>query len=107
MRNESRATVGAAPLTTQLDCETAALLRQVLLPILEAATDWSGLAGALARKGYALTFRSGRMVIVQSETGRPLSTGRGLGMPLSVLAARLGRPALRLSRDGSSAELHA
>lgn len=65
------------------------------------------MPGALARKGYALTFRRGRMVIVQSETGRPLSTGRGLGMPLAVLAARLGRPALRLSRDGCSAELHA
>ncbi|MCA0962491.1 hypothetical protein [Salipiger bermudensis] len=107
MRNEFRASVGAAPLTMQLDCESAALLRQILLPVVEAATDWPGLAGALARKGYGLTFRRGRMVIVQNETGRPVSTGRGLGMPLAGLAARLGRPSLRLSRDGCSAELHA
>jgi hypothetical protein len=47
------------------------------------------------------------MVIVRSDTGRPPSTGRGLGMPLAVRAARLGRPALRLGRDGASAKLHA
>ena len=37
MRSEARATVGATPLTSQLYCE--------------AATDWSGLVGALAPRG--------------------------------------------------------
>jgi len=107
LRSEARATVGATPLTSQLDCESAALLRQGLLPALEAVTDWPGRAGALAPRGQGMTFRNVRMVIVRSCTGWPPSTGRGLGMPLAVRAARLGRPALRLSRDGASAELHA
>ncbi|MCR8549021.1 hypothetical protein M4578_14375 [Salipiger sp. P9] len=95
----------SAPLPDPLDCETAALLRQVLLPVLETAPDWKTLAKTLARKGYDITFRMGHMVILNAETGAALCTGRMLGAPLQSLSGRLGRPALRLNPDGCSAEL--
>lgn len=88
-----------------LDCETAALLRQVLLPIFDSASGWASLAAALARRGYALTFRRGHMVVLNAETGTALCTGGAIGAPLGTLSARLGRPALRLNPDGCSAEL--
>ncbi|MBR9837299.1 hypothetical protein [uncultured Salipiger sp.] len=99
--------VGPVTLPETPDCETAALLRQILLPVLENAPDWRSLAGELARKGYEITFRLGRMVIVDAETGAALGTGHMLGAPLASLAARLGRPAIRLNRDGCTAELDA
>ncbi|MBN9886266.1 hypothetical protein [Salipiger abyssi] len=94
-----------AALPDPLDCETAALLRQVLLPILETASSWASLSAALARRGYALTFRMGHMVILNAETGTALCTGGAMGTPLGTLSARLGRPALRLNSDGCTAEL--
>ncbi|MGR3377699.1 hypothetical protein [Salipiger abyssi] len=94
-----------AALPDPLDCETAALLRQVLLPIFESASEWASLAAALARRGYALTFRMGHMVILNAETGTALCTGGTIGAPLGTLSARLGRPALRLNPDGCTAEL--
>ncbi|MCA0847149.1 hypothetical protein [Salipiger thiooxidans] len=99
--------VGPVTLPETPDCETAALLRQILLPVLENAPDWRSLAGELARKGYEITFRLGRMVIVDAETGAALGTGHMLGAPLASLTARLGRPAIRLNRDGCTAELDA
>ncbi|GGG69805.1 hypothetical protein GCM10011415_16620 [Salipiger pallidus] len=87
------------------DSETAALLRQALLPILEQAPDWPSLAAGLARKGYALGFRMGHMVIMSAETGAILGTGHGFGAPLASIARRIGRPVLRLGRDGCSASL--
>ena len=96
---------GATTLPPPLDCETAALIRQVLLPIFDAAPDWQSLSRALSRKGYSVGFRQGRMVILDDTTGSALCTGRDGGTPLRTLAQRLGRPALKLHRDGRSAEL--
>lgn len=96
---------GATTLPQPLDCETAALIRQVLLPIFDTAPDWQSLSRALNRKGYRVGFRQGRMVILDDATGSALCTGQDGGTPLRALAQRLGRPALKLHRDGRSAEL--
>ncbi|MCC1494264.1 hypothetical protein J1C49_16715 [Cognatishimia sp. F0-27] len=91
-------------LPAPLDCETQMLLRRFLSPILETAPDWPALARALQAKGYGLGFRAGHLVILR-EQGEPLCTGRSLGVPLRSIAARIGRPALRGSADGLTAEL--
>ncbi len=88
-----------------LDSETAAMLRMVLRPVLDGATDWRGLSRALARKGYRLAFRDGRMLIVDGYSDQAISTGAAIGAPLRALAERLGRPPLRLVDDGRSAVL--
>ncbi|EPX79783.1 hypothetical protein [Salipiger mucosus] len=98
-----RADAGAVP--SGPDCETAALLRQFLTPIFEAARSWRDLAERLDRRGYGVTFRLGRMLVFDRETGTALCTGTSMGVPLRELAARLGRPVLRLNHDGCSAEL--
>ena len=84
----------------RLDCETAALVRGFLRPIFEQARSWSDLTARLAARGYDLEFRDGRLVVLIHEDHRPLCTGRDLGEPLAELAARLGRPQLKLGRDG-------
>ncbi|WP_260349764.1 hypothetical protein [Alloyangia mangrovi] len=88
-----------------LDSETAALLRMVVLPQIEAASSWGDLVMRLREKGFGLGFRAGRMILNRLDSGAEICTGRSLGAPLRGLAARLGRPALRLSRDGLSARL--
>lgn len=87
-----------------LDSETAMLLRTVLLPHFEHATSWGDLCSRLAAKGYAITFRSGHLVL-EDETGKPVCTGSMIGSPLSRLADRLGRPKLRTDCSGASATL--
>ncbi len=89
----------------ELDSETAALLRMVVLPQIEAASSWGDLVMRLGDKGFGLGFRAGRMILNRLDSGAEICTGRSLGAPLRGLAARLGRPALRLSRDGRSAQL--
>lgn len=97
-------------MTTQLhrplDSETAAMLRIVLRPIIDDATDWPSLSGGLDRKGYHLGFRDGRMLIVDDYSGEAISTGDAIGVPLRALAQRIGRPPLRMASDGRSAVLH-
>ena len=88
-----------------LDSESAALLRMVVLPQIEAASSWGDLVMRLREKGFGLGFRAGRMILNRLDSGAEICTGRSLGAPLRGLAARLGRPALRLSRDGLSARL--
>lgn len=78
----------------------------MLRPLLETAQDWQGLSAALARKGYELHFRDGRMLFVERYTGQAICTGAAIGVPLRALADRLGRPSLTMSADGRSAVLH-
>lgn len=92
-------------LPAPLDCETAALLRSFLTPLLEEAESWPSLADALAAKGFALGFLEGHLVISRADTGAPLCTGRALGVPLSDLSRRLGRPAIRAHADGHTGDL--
>lgn len=92
-------------LPAPLDCETALLLRSFLTPLLEGATSWRGLADALADKGYGLGFREGHLVIHNADSGEPICTGNTLGVPLKVLAKRLGRPAVRVHQGGATGDL--
>ncbi|SFB01869.1 hypothetical protein SAMN05421688_2421 [Poseidonocella pacifica] len=96
-----------AELPTPLDFETKVLLRGFLLPLIEDAESWEQLREALGERGYDIAFRMGHMVIVTQETGQPLCTGQCLGTPLKSLAARLGRPQIRLHQGGHSAEFDA
>lgn len=96
---------GAAILPQPLDSETASLLRLFLGPVFENATDWHDLSRTLADKGYGLGFRQGRMVLLNGETKEPVCTGQAMGMPLSILASRLGRPCIRAHANGETGEL--
>lgn len=91
-------------LPAPLDCETNALLRLFLAPILETAPDWAGLAKALAAKGYDLCFREGHLVIL-NDLGEALCTGSDIGVPMARIAARIGRPCVLAHRDGHSGTL--
>ncbi|WP_299926618.1 hypothetical protein [uncultured Pelagimonas sp.] len=87
-----------------IDCETQALLRLFLGPILETAPNWSEIDTRLSEKGYGLCFREGRLVIL-NENGEAICTGRGLGIPLAEIANRIGRPSIKMHPDGHSGEL--
>lgn len=95
----------SAALPNPLDSETRVLLNGFLTPILERAGSWTDLRAQLAAKGYGISFRAGRMVLMNIESGDALCTGRTLGVPLRMLAHRLGRPAIKAHRDGISGEL--
>lgn len=92
------------PLPT-CDCETLALLRGFLTPILETADSWDSLARGLRGKGFDLTFRAGHLVILRAETGEALCTGRALGVPLRSLSARIGKPCIRAHSGGGAGDL--
>ncbi|SDX91035.1 hypothetical protein [Citreimonas salinaria] len=91
-------------LPAPLDSETLMLLRAFLRPIVDAAESWNDLACRLAERGYGLGFREGRLVVL-NESGLPICTGRCLGMPLRLLARRLGRASISAGRDGRSGVL--
>lgn len=103
-----RANWPQAPRTTglpkPLDSEALSLLRLFLTPILERARSWYDLSEGLRAKGFTLTFRQGRFVIL-NDGGEALCTGSDLGMPLARLAKRLGRPRVCASRTGDAGEL--
>lgn len=94
----------SATLPEPLDSETLALLRTFLRPIVDAAGSWNDLARRLAERGYGMGFSDGRLVIL-NENGVPICTGRCLGMPLRLLAGRLGRATISAGRDGRSGVL--
>ncbi len=87
-----------------LDSEALSLLRLFLTPVLERARNWYELSDQLRAKGFTLTFRQGRFVIL-NELGEAICTGRDLGVPLSRLAERLGRPRVCANRTGEAGEL--
>lgn len=95
----------AEGLLAPLDCETLALLRRFLGPILVESHNWSEIAERLSAKGYGLAFREGHLVIL-NEDGSPLCTGRALGTPLREISERIGRPCIRASTDGQRGELN-
>lgn len=88
-----------------LDCETRAMLRLFLSPILERATSWAQIAEQLQAKGYALGFREGHLVVL-NDLDQPLCTGSDLGIPLASISARIGRPCVKAHPGGTSGELY-
>lgn len=78
-----------------LDCETAALFRAFLFPILDRSASWRSLTRNLRDKGYELALQEGRLVLLDRDSGARLCFMRALGLPLADLVARLGRPHIR------------
>ncbi len=78
-----------------IDSESAALLRCWLQPLVARSASWEALTAALARRGYALAFRNGRLCLTLGPDGPCICSMRYLGASLRELSARLGRPAVR------------
>lgn len=95
----------ASALPGPLDSETLALLRGFLSPILETAPSWDALQTRLMEKGYGIAFCEGHLVIANAETGKPICTGRSLGVPLKQISERIGRPCVRAHSDGHTGAL--
>ncbi|MCG7519238.1 hypothetical protein [Ruegeria sp. Ofav3-42] len=85
-------TITVRQISTELDCESAALLRATILPIFASAANWAGLTDVLNDKGYGLVFRDGRMCITDNLTGDRVCGLRFLGLEFKELVRRLGRP---------------
>ncbi|MEX0307266.1 MAG: hypothetical protein AB3N12_07735 [Ruegeria sp.] len=77
---------------TELDCESAALLRAAIRPVFTSAASWAGLADILRDKGYRLAFRKGRLCITDRTTDERVCGLRFLGFELADLVRRFGRP---------------
>ncbi len=95
--NIQNTTHGLGPILTHkassdLDCETAALLRAAIRPIFASAASWSTLSDILKDKGYLLAFRQGRLCITDQETGQRICGLRFLGLEFRELVRRMGRP---------------
>ncbi|WP_108859509.1 hypothetical protein [Ruegeria sp. Alg231-54] len=78
--------------STELDCESAVLLRATILPIFASAASWAGLTDILNDKGYCLAFRDGRMCLTDQTTGDRVCGLRFLGLEFRDLVRQLGRP---------------
>ena len=97
--------VRAKASSKEIDCETAALLRAVILPAFSSAASWAGLADSLRNKGYRLAFQSGRLCLMDRSTGMRVCGLRFLGIELRDLVRRLGRPTVVARGDGANGEL--
>lgn len=95
----------APSLPRPLDSETRALLCGFLTPILEQAQSWAELESRLLDKGFSIGFCTGRLVISNATSGEPLCTGQSLGVPLRELSARMGRPVVKVAKDGQTGRL--
>ncbi|WP_170758690.1 hypothetical protein [Ruegeria lacuscaerulensis] len=89
---EQKGAISAHRASTELDCETAALLRATIRPAFSSAVSWSGLTEILRDKGYRLAFRQGRLCITDRDTGDRVCGLRFLGFEFKDLVRRLGRP---------------
>ncbi len=91
--------------STELDCETAALLRAAIRPIFAKAASWGSLADRLREKGYRLAFLKGRLCITDRTTGQRICGIRFLGFELKELVNRLGRPIVVARGNQADGEL--
>ncbi|WP_170478769.1 hypothetical protein [Ruegeria arenilitoris] len=78
--------------TTELDCESAALLRAAIRPIFDSAASWGNLADLLTQKGYRLAFRQGILCVTDRTTDERVCGLRFLGFEFRELVRRMGRP---------------
>ncbi|MGI9367271.1 MAG: hypothetical protein ACR2O2_00415 [Ruegeria sp.] len=94
IQTEKQGAGAQAPLakTTDLDCETAALLRAAIRPIFSNAANWGSLAETLKEKGYRLVFRQGRLCLTDTDTDARVCGLNFLGFEFRDLVSRLGRP---------------
>lgn len=85
------------------DCETASLIRAILLPVFAGASSWSDLIDCLHDKGYRLVFRDGALCLIHLSRGYRVCGLRFLGLSLPDLVDRLGRPCV-LAHPGQEAD---
>lgn len=78
--------------SSELDCETAALLRAAIRPLFATAASWGSLRDILRDKGYRLAFRQGSLCITDHATNERVCGLRFLGFELSDLIRQMGRP---------------
>ncbi|MDA7965106.1 hypothetical protein [Ruegeria sp.] len=90
MVTEGQSTARTA--STELDCESAALLRAAIRPLFASAASWGSLTDILKEKGYCLAFRSGRLCITDCTTDERVCGLRFLGLEFRDLVRRMGRP---------------
>ncbi|WP_170340227.1 hypothetical protein [Ruegeria arenilitoris] len=88
----SLGTAGIKNKSTELDSESAALLRASIRPLFTNALDWGALSGILREKGYSLAFRDGRLCLIDQATGDRVCGLKFLGFELRELVRRMGRP---------------
>lgn len=103
-------TKGSGPIlahkaASELDCESAALLRAAIRPIFATAASWANLADVLKDKGYRLAFREGRLCITDRATGARVCGIRFLGFELRDLVRRMGRPIVVARGNGADGEV--
>ncbi len=80
-----------------IDCETAAMLRGALMPVIRSADSWPDLVRRLESKGYGLVIHDHKLVLIDTRSDRLLCTGKFLGTPLDELRGRMGRPRINTS----------
>ncbi|MGX9356283.1 hypothetical protein ACS3SW_14305 [Roseobacteraceae bacterium S113] len=85
----------------RLDCETGALLRQVIAPLFAEADTWHGLRKDLTARGFDLRFEDGRLILIETVRGTKICSCRFLGHPLASLAQRLGKLRARPPHAGT------
>ncbi|MCG6559180.1 hypothetical protein MB818_13280 [Ruegeria sp. 1NDH52C] len=85
------------------DCETAALLRAVMLPLFHGAKTWAELIEVMRKRGYGLAFRDGAFCVTERGSGKRLCGLNFLGLSMEDLVNRLGRPCV-LAHHGDWAD---
>ncbi|WP_299641745.1 hypothetical protein [uncultured Ruegeria sp.] len=91
--------------STELDCETAALLRAAIRPIFASAASWGNLTDILKDKGYRLVFRQGRLCLTDRTTDARVCGLQFLGLEFRELVSRLGRPIVVARGDGANGDI--
>ncbi|GAB5437686.1 MAG: hypothetical protein FalmKO_28110 [Falsiruegeria mediterranea] len=87
----------------RIDCETASLLRAILLPLFASATSWTDLIDKLEAKGFHPMFRTGQLCLTKQSDGSRICGLRFLGLDIYELVLRFGRPCV-MPHSGSSAD---
>ncbi len=91
--------------STELDCETAALLRAAILPLFTSAASWANLAEILKEKGYCLSFRKGSLCLTDQVSGDRVCGMRFLGLDFKELVQRMGRPIVVARGNGADGDV--
>ena len=96
---------GVTNTSSDMDCETAALLRAAIRPLFTNAANWGSLTDILREKGYRLAFRDGRLCLTDTRTGARVCGLRFLGLDLKDLVRKLGRPVVIARGDQADGDI--
>ena len=105
IETEETGAISTRQASTELDCETAALLRAAILPVFASAVSWGSLTDVLKDKGYRLVFRQGRLCVTDRVSGDRICGMRFLGLEFQDLVSKLGRPIVVARGSGADGDL--